>query len=932
MRDSGRVIAVLVAFIFIISSFGVVGGQEDESLILRVAQQDDIKTLNPLVGGDVWTWNLLGYLYDGPIKTDDDENLIPYIAVGTASQTSKTDPFTYTWNDCTIGEFEFTPEELWQNDSITGEMTVFYDFTDVFWHDGTQMTIRDILFSYHVCGVSAVWDDKADIVGCLRSDIFTQNHKLFIEPVWESDDDFRAALKFTLQVPFADFFESTLSVFLLPYHIWASTESGQPYDEMKIWLDAGYELGSPMAWDALKANQWENPNPVGSGVFKWDSWTPGVSSKITTYRDHFYKPGFQYDVIDPDTGKGIAKQPMIDAIVYKIFKTAEQAVLALRNNEVDYIAWSIPPTFVMDLMNEQDISIMQSEEKGFFYLGYNMRPERRSFGYNDAGEDVGKPLRRAIAHCIDKETIVQRYFQGFVIAADGPVSPNSEWYNSSIPKYVFDPTEARNILWDAGYRPMNGGVKYSSGPDNWWLNPDGSPIGNGVNGEIEVLVPPQSYDYYRYHFMTMVVTQMRDVGINAEVIMMDFGTIVQRIDDRDFDMYNLGWRIGSDPVDFLHAFFHSDNADTGQNYPGYRNISLDNILEDARATYDDDVRKELISEALAAIAYDLPYDILYFRTNIEAYRSDRFIGWVVGPTGSIFNQESIVNLKPAPEYWQRLNAQFVNLPSACISNSTDTEVEILVTGWYKDPVTEELSREPVKDAKVVLEVSNGTFGDTGQRKYNATTDSQGKIKIYYNAPYVPSFGEPGYLPDYENGTQVLFQIKDATYEGFSPALPKITLMKIYPKDIDFLSVMMSVNPDVVDDIDAAGQLGIALVDVWVTDQNGIETTDATVIVQVDPAEPTISPTEATTNSQGKANFTITAVDVDEDREYVILVLAKKAGYKDGGQSIKLFVANYTPPTILLPKSDWLPEILLSVIAFCGVALVLNFYIRRKSKP
>ena len=122
------------------------------------------------------------------------------------------------------------------------------------------------------------------------------------------------------------------------------------------------------------------------------------------------------------------------------------------NDDIDYISWSVPPTFVQELANEPGISLMQAPEQGFFYLGYNMRSERRSFGYNEAGEDVGKPLRHAIAHCIDKHTIVQRLISCFGIPGDGPVSSISTWYNDTIPKYAFDPTEAIEILENASYQ------------------------------------------------------------------------------------------------------------------------------------------------------------------------------------------------------------------------------------------------------------------------------------------------------------------------------------------------------------------------------------------------------------------------------------------------------------------------------------------------
>lgn len=926
-------LAIGVVFAFIAGAFSTAVAaptnitgetrQEDDSLILRVAMQDDIKSLNPLVGGDVWTWNVIGYLYDGPINTDDEGNIIPYIAVGSASKTTKSDPSDYVWNydvvddpddDVEIGEFAFTPEEHWANDPTApaGETTIFYDFTGVTWHDGTQMTIRDVLFSYHV---QAQLPDWVGSVKCLMDNggdagsTFPNDHYLNIELTYESADKLHAALTFKLQTPYADFFRNTLSAFLLPYHIWGGTESGQAVDNTLIWLDEGYTPSNPNAWDAGAATAWDNPEPVGNGPFKWNSWQKGVTSKIDTWRDHFYKEGFKYETLDAQ-GNGLARQPTIEAMVFKIYKTAEQAVLALKNNEVDYIAWSIPPTFVQELMNEPDVGIKQSAEKGFFYLAYNMRLP--SFGYNDQGEDIGKAFRKAVAHCIDKQTIVQRLLQNFGIPGDGPVSSISTWYNNSIPRYPFDPQEAINILTDAGYQLTDPGAP--PGPGNWWLNPDGSPIGSSAGGKIEILTPPADYDPIRAQAGLMIASQMQDIGINAESIAMDFGTIVERIDVRDFDMYILGWRIGSDPTDFLYAFFHSSTAAAGQNYPGYSNSSFDEIIELARATGDEDEREQAIADAQAAIAYDLPYDVLYFRTNIEAYRSDRFTGWNAGSTGSIYNWGSILNLKPPSNKW--LNARFVNTVSAATSGGS-VDVEVLVTAVTKnDDGT--LSRTPIEGAWVDIEVTNGTLSVT-----NGTTNANGKLLSTYTAPDVPSFGEPGYNEEFENGVNVLLQINTAQLDEYDDAPTKLTLLTVYPEGVNFLAVQMDADPDVVDDKDSSGAAGITNIVVTVTDQDNLPVEGVTLDMLVDPAEPTLDGA-GTTNADGQATYTFTAADVDEDKEYQVSVLATKDGYKNGTQNIPINVLNYEAEVVTTVDTPF-PSFLVIASLFSVVAVSIAVF-------
>lgn len=912
-------VAVAITLMMVFSSFGIVaasGTRQDDELILRVAMQDDLKTLNPLTAGDVWTWNVVGYLYDGPINVNPDtDKLIPYIAVGSANQSD--DLSTVEWSDCTVGTFGFDPQDEWTDPGVRAEATIFYDFTGVTWHDNQQMTIKDVLFSYHV---QAQMPDWTSSVNCLKDKggragtNYPNDHKLYIDLVYGDMDSTQAALKFTLQEPFADFFRNTLSAFLLPYHIWGTQIGGQS-TLTKIWIDPGYTPDAADAWDADAATAWDNPEPIGSGPFKFERWdSAGGISKISTYRDHFYNEDWAaaHPEYDPD---GVAKQPNIDAILFKIYKTAEAAVLALKADDVDFIAWSVPPTFVGDLANEPGVTLQQSPEQGFFYLSYNMR--KQSYGYDEsanfpyaANEDLGKSFRKAVAHCIDKNKIVQRLLLNFGVPGEGPVSSVSSWYNSSIPKYDFRPQEAIDILTNAGYQ-LTDGAGSTPGPGNWWLRPDGQPIGSGAGGKIEILTPQADYDPIRAQAGLMIAQELQNVGINAESIAMDFGSIVDRIDQRQFDMYILGWRIGSDPTDFLHAFFHSSTAVAGQNYPGYQNQSFDQIIDHARQTGDEDLRKQDVFDAQATIAYDLPYDVLYFRTNIEAYRSDNFVDWTVGSSGSIFNWRSIFNIRQPSKY--KLNAQFVNPPSAMKSNAT-VPISVLV----KDQ-----DRVPVQGAQVWLNASGGALG----MEIDNTTSS-GKISTIFTAPYVPP------TPDnIANGTTVILNIKEGRYTDsagieYDPAPSRLALITIFPEGVDFLSVSMAAEPDVIDpDYETeADTYGFTYVEVEVklhTDANpgGDPVAGIDVYVEVTPDVPDIEPASATTDANGKATFTLTSTDLPDDddstKEFLVIAQAfhpTDANVKNGTQNLHVFIVDEIPPGG--PDNTPFPTFLVVASLFC----------------
>jgi ABC-type oligopeptide transport system substrate-binding subunit len=55
------------------------------------------------------------------------------------------------------------------------------------------------------------------------------------------------------------------------------------------------------------------------------------------------------------------------------------------------------------------------------------------------------------------------------------------------------------------------------------------------------------------------------------------------MNNRAFDVYILGWRLGLEP-DYMYDFFDSSQAGTGlNNHPGYHNLSYDSLIEKSRA-------------------------------------------------------------------------------------------------------------------------------------------------------------------------------------------------------------------------------------------------------------------------------------------------------------------------------------------------------------
>ncbi|MFQ6106272.1 MAG: ABC transporter substrate-binding protein [Thermoplasmata archaeon] len=870
-------VSVLVVGLFPI---GALAGEETRAEnILRVGAQDDTKTRNIFGATDVWTSNVLTPVYEGVGQVDPDtEDPIPYILKGIDADDD--------------GVLDLDEYGVYGKETGTEgrEVTAYYDMNWVYSHDGVQMTMDDLLFGYHINALDPltisldVLKDKNNLPGSN----YSTSRWLNVWPVqgsWDPaiplgpDTSLTFALHFSQTADYANFVKYTLNgATVMPRHVWEGTgkicleatngvctswkenihaDFGYAYDPV---THNGVPAAAQNSFSYSAAEEWlpSDDEVIGTGAFEFDIWNPGVSALLNRFEDYFG------DALactkDPVSGKCAGEfykymhKPYIEGMLFKIYKTAQAAVFALQAGEIDVVSWSVPPEFVGGLLVDPNIGIFNTAEKGFFYLSYNMRMSPFGYPNNDPSlGDDGLYLRKAMAHVIDKKTIVTTLLQNFGVAGDQPVSPAfTTFYNGSVQKYDFELDAARQLLDD---HYTVGGLSLGYGPNGYRNLPT---IGDRP---VDILCPQADYDPIRASACNMIAANARDVGLNFHAKLLAFGEIVTRLDNRDMEMWVLGWRIGSDPPDYYHAFFYSGNAPAGQNYEGFQNETFDNLITAARATLDADEQAELIKECSGILMDAVPYDVLYFRTNIEAYRSDRYDNWTVGPAGSIFGGS----------FWSRIgihapspDALTISPPvmkSDVASGSTED-----VAATVRDPDGNVVAGAPVQmtlsgsGALGNLSIPGGETGTT----VNGVTNINGKLVAKYLAPTVA------------NETEVFVSAQALEFGEYPASTVQFSRVDVHPPGTQFLSVL--VEPTFF----AIEEGGTMTIEVTVTDQAGVAVDGALVNLVTIPSGPTLAPDSGTTivGSIGTIVFTApeSLPEGLEEQLYTLTVTANLTGY------------------------------------------------------
>ena len=298
----------------------------------------------------------------------------------------------------------------------------------------------------------------------------------------------------------------TMDVYILPKHVWSK-------------------------YDAAGITKYNAKDGVGSGPFTLQSFEKGQFARLKA---------------NPNYWKG---RPKVDEVILRQFNNADAEVAALQRGEIDAIE-DVPGGAFLRLKNDPNIQTVSGEQGAFNELGLN------------AGAGLKKPhpalldlrVRQAIAHAIDKKTIVARVLRGQGIPADA-ISPSALpiWIPQIPPaqRYDFNLAKANQILDAAGYKDTNGdGIREMPG--------GGRPLRLTyiVRSDSETAAPTADF----------ITGWLRKIGIATTQKVQNDNQLTETIGKGTYDMFVWGWTPFVDPDPML-SYFTCDQVSLGSQGP-----------------------------------------------------------------------------------------------------------------------------------------------------------------------------------------------------------------------------------------------------------------------------------------------------------------------------------------------------------------------------
>ncbi|MBM2812452.1 MAG: hypothetical protein HW416_3211 [Chloroflexi bacterium] len=355
--------------------------------------------------------------------------------------------------------------------------------------------------------------------------------------------------------------------------------------------------GIPIAGaESFVSHSYWTQDYVGVGPYRIERWQPGT--RIDLVRFEGYALG----------------APKIGRIEMRFGQDANVAVAGLLSGAV-HVAPSLDSGEVIrEEWARTKAGWFMDTLSSFVYMSFQLRPE-----YANPSAPLDPRVRKAIAHVVDKQTLVDTINDGQAIVTETPVWTGSLWgpaVDSSIPVYLHDLRAAEGLMNQAGF---------SKGADRFYQGPDGrlAPL------EVVSTAAPDKVqlsdvlgDWFKTAGLdttrrTIPSAQSRDNEVRS---VYPGVLVVSGNASGDVSLTNLGSATISGP----------NNRWVGSNRGGWSSAGYDRLLTAFNTTLDRGERVGQVRQMLRIINEEMPLVPLNFGLGKEA-----FVAEVKGPSTKI---------------------------------------------------------------------------------------------------------------------------------------------------------------------------------------------------------------------------------------------------------------------------------------------------------
>ena len=313
-------------------------------------------------------------------------------------------------------------------------------------------------------------------------------------------------------------------------------------------------------------------NAMGTGPYKLERYEPDVRTVLKRHEAWW--------------GKGDRRNGNVEQVVFTSIRSDATRLAALTSGEVDLV---LDPPFqdVERLRTDGKLQITTTADIGTQYFTFDQARDELLYGdVKDKNPFKDIRVRKAVAHALNMDLIIQKVLRGQASATGSLVSPRVDGYDKDLDKRIpYDPARAKALLAEAGY------------PNGFGVTLDCVNVG------------------YREAVCQAAAAMLTQVGIRVQVRSSPTNTFFPRLSTANATFVEFGWTAAPDPWTTLNGLFRTfDPSGLGTFNAGrYSNPKLDVLIDGVRTEPDLIKRRARVGVALRMLHDDVAYIPLYRR-------------------------------------------------------------------------------------------------------------------------------------------------------------------------------------------------------------------------------------------------------------------------------------------------------------------------------
>ena len=300
-------------------------------------------------------------------------------------------------------------------------------------------------------------------------------------------------------------------------------------------------------------------NPMGTGAYVFVDWINGDSINFEA---------------NPNWHGGEVSIPNLQM---KFMTDVTTTAINLEAGEVDVFS-GVDSADLPRLRENPDIYVLSVQSSGFYPLCFNMEVEPL--------DDIR--VRKAIQLAINRQEIIDGGADGIGWVTEAPITPGIFGYPDDFHGEPQNIEKAKELLAEAGYA-------------------DG----------LDLTLKVQETSYYSRPCQ-VIQEQLRQIGINIELLTMEAGALTQDLCNRDYELAYTWLNADYPDADsIVQKLFNSNQADAAAvtNLSRVKSEEVDALLEKAQRSLDDQERIDLYYQLAEMNEENAWYVPIYTSTN-----------------------------------------------------------------------------------------------------------------------------------------------------------------------------------------------------------------------------------------------------------------------------------------------------------------------------